>query len=135
MENEELINKISSKYILNAIFNYIKDKNFKDILFLYSKKFQNKLDIKLLRLKENYLKTINLDHYLYIDPRYFPFKTDYLTKEYNKFVIPYNIMIIKGFEIIISYTRKRLAEKRLIEKKLIRKNLRILYMRYLKIKK
>ena len=108
MENEELINKISSKYILNAIFNYIKDKNFKDILFLYSKKFQNKLDIKLLRLKENYLKTINLDHYLYIDPRYFPFKTDYLTKEYNKF---------------------------LIEKKLIRKNLRILYMRYLKIKK
>ena len=35
MDNEELINKISSKYILNAIFNYIKDRNFKDILFLY----------------------------------------------------------------------------------------------------
>ena len=100
MENEELINKISSKYILNAIFNYIKDKNFKDILFLYSKKFQNKLDIKLLRLKENYLKTINLDDYLYIDPRFFQFKTDYLTKKYNKFVIEKKINKEK-FENII----------------------------------
>ena len=100
MENEELINKISSKYILNAIFNYIKDKNFKDILFLYSKKFQNKLDIKLLRLKENYLKTINLDDYLYIDPRFFQFKTDYLTKKYNKFLIEKKINKEK-FENII----------------------------------
>jgi len=39
MENEEIINNVSSKYILNIIFNYIKDENFKDKLFLYSKKY------------------------------------------------------------------------------------------------
>ena len=87
MDNEELINNIKSKHILDYILNYIKDKNFKDKLFLYSKKFQNKLVIKLIRLKENYLKKIkfNLDKYLYIEPN--SFQIDYLTKEYNKFLI------------------------------------------------
>ena len=32
MENGELINNIKSKHILNYIFNYIEDKNFKDKL-------------------------------------------------------------------------------------------------------
>ena len=97
---KNIINNIKSKHILNYIFKYIEDKNFQDKLFLYSKKFQNKLDIKLLRLKENYLKTINLDDYLYIDPRFFQFKTDYLTKKYNKFVIEKKINKEK-FENII----------------------------------
>ena len=61
MEDESLIKNINSKHILNNIFNYIEDKNFKDKLFLYSKKWQNKLDIKLIGLKENYLKKINFD--------------------------------------------------------------------------
>ena len=67
MKNKELINNITSKYILNTIFNYIKDKNFKDKLFLYSKKFQKKFDIKLIGLKENYLKIIkfDLDKFIY----------------------------------------------------------------------
>ena len=56
MKNEKLINNIKSKYIFNYIFNYIKDKKFKDILFLYAKKLQIKFDIKLIELKENYLK-------------------------------------------------------------------------------
>ena len=56
MENEEIINNVSSKYILNIIFNYIKDENIKDKLFLYSKKFQKKFEIKLIGLKENILK-------------------------------------------------------------------------------
>ena len=54
----------------------------------------------MLRLKENYLKTINLDHYLYISPYIFSFKTDYLTKEYNKFLIEKKINKEK-FENII----------------------------------
>ena len=58
MKNKQMINNLKSKHILNYIFNYIKDKNFKDKLFLYSKKLQNKLDIKLIGLKENYLKKI-----------------------------------------------------------------------------
>ena len=86
MKNKKLINNITSKYILNTIFNYIKDKNFKDKLFLYSKRLQVKLDIKLISLKENYLKKIkfDLDKYLYIEPDLY--KKDFLTKEYNKFL-------------------------------------------------
>ena len=87
MENEEIINNLSSKHILNIIFNYIKDENFKDKLFLYSKKFQEKLDIKLLGLKENYLKKIkfDLDKYLYIESD--SFEKDFLSKKYDEFLI------------------------------------------------
>ena len=84
MKNKELINNINSKYILNCIFNYIKDKNFKNKLFLYSKKLQIKFDIKLLELKENYLKELNFDKCLYIKPR--SFKKDILAIKYNKFL-------------------------------------------------
>jgi len=87
MKNNESINNINSIHILNDIFNYIGDKNFKDKLFLYSKKWQKKLDIKLIGLKENYLKKIkfDLDKYLYIEPG--SFIKDILSKEYNKFFL------------------------------------------------
>ena len=87
MEKEELINNIKSKYLLNYIFNYVEDKNFKDKLFLYSKNIQIKLDLKLIGLKEKYLKKIkfDIDKYLYIKPNLF--KKDILTIEYNKFLI------------------------------------------------
>ena len=87
IEDKELINNINSKHILDNIFNYIEDKNFKDKLFLYSKKSQNKFGIKLIGLKENYLKKINfdLDKYLYTEPN--SFKKDSLAKEYNKYII------------------------------------------------
>jgi len=86
MESAKVINNIKSIHILNYIFNYIKDKDFKEKLFLYSKKLQNKFDIKLIGLKDKYLKKIkfDLDKYLYIEP--YSFKKDCLTKEYNKFL-------------------------------------------------
>ena len=86
MENEEIINNIASKYILNIICNYIKDENFKEKLFLYSNKFQKKFDIKLIGLKENYLNKIkfDLDKYLYIESD--SFKKDFLAKKYDKFL-------------------------------------------------
>ena len=69
MENGELINNIKSNYILNYIFDYIKDKNFQFKLFLYSKKCQKKFDINLIILKEKYLQKIefDLDTYLFIN--------------------------------------------------------------------
>ena len=87
MEVEEIINNINSKHILKYIFNYIEDKNFKDKLFLYSKKSQIKYDIKLIGLKENYLKKIkfDLDKYLCVEPSLY--QKDSLTKEYNKYII------------------------------------------------
>ena len=45
MENQGIINKIKSIYILQDIFNYIKDSNFKYKIFIHSKYFQNKLNI------------------------------------------------------------------------------------------
>ena len=56
-------------------------------IFLSSKKWQKKLDIKLIGLKENYLKKIkfDLDKYLYIGPG--SFIKDILSKEYNKFFL------------------------------------------------
>ena len=85
MKSKKLINNIQSKYILDYIFDYIKDNNFKEKLFLYSRKFQKDFDIKLIGLKENQLKKIgfNLDKYLYIQP--FSYEQDYLANAYNKF--------------------------------------------------
>jgi len=87
MNDKELINKLKSKHIFNYIFNYIKDKSLKDKLFLYSKKFQKKFDIKLITLKENYLKNIkfDIDKYLIIEPN--SFKNGILTIKYNEFLI------------------------------------------------
>ena len=86
MEDEELINNIKSKHILNYIFDYIKDKDFRLKLFLYSKKNQKIFDINLIILKEKYLQKIkfDLDIYLYNEP--YLFKKDYLTNEYNNFL-------------------------------------------------
>ena len=91
---------IKSLYILKDIFNYITDKQFADKLFLYSKKFQNKLDLKLIELKEKYLKKIdfNLDKYLYAHPKLF--HKDYLTNQYNIFLEQNNLNKDK-FEKII----------------------------------
>ena len=59
MKNWELICNINSKHVLNYIFNYIEDKNFRVKLILYSKKLQKKFDINsMIILKENYLKKI-----------------------------------------------------------------------------
>jgi len=87
MKNKKsIINNIRSKHILNSIFKYIKDKNFQDKLFAYSKKLQTKFDIKLVGFKENYLKKIrfDLEKYLYIEPDLY--KIDCLSIEYNKFL-------------------------------------------------
>ena len=86
MKNKKIINNIKSKHILYCIFDYIKDKNFKEKLILYSKKLQIKFDIKLIGLKENYLKKIkfDLDKYLYIES--ILSEKDILTIKYNEFL-------------------------------------------------
>jgi len=87
MKRKEEIKNIASKHILDSIFNFIEDNNFKDKLFLYSKKLQKKFDIKLIGLKENYLKKIHfdLDKYLFVE--LYLFYKDFLSIEYDKFLI------------------------------------------------
>ena len=78
MENQGIFGKIKSLYIIKNIFNYIKDTNLK--LFLYSKYFQNKLNMEII-YKEIYLKKIwfDLDKYLHIEQK--QYKKDILNKK------------------------------------------------------
>ena len=72
MEKESILEKIISKYTLQNIFDYVKEENFKFKLFVYSKKLQKKLDLKLFDYQNIYLKNrINL----------FDFLSDYNKKE------------------------------------------------------
>lgn len=66
MDNN-LIEKIKSIGVLEIIFNYINDVNFKHKLFSYSKLLQKRFNIKLFDYQERYIKKIKLDinNYLY----------------------------------------------------------------------
>ena len=100
MENQGIIDKIKSIYIIKAIFNYIKDNKIPLKLFIYSKYFQNKLNIKYTDAKEKYLKNIgfNINEYLYIEEEKYEYNL--LNKKYDKFILEKKINQ-KLFENII----------------------------------
>ena len=83
MENKRIIYKIKSKYIIQNIFNYIKDSSIQLKLFIYSKYFQNKLNIRYSNYIEKYLEKIgfNLKKYLY------PYEKEDLRKKYDNFIL------------------------------------------------
>lgn len=63
--DNSLLNKIKSKYIIYSITSYIKDENFLLKLINYSKYFQNRLDININNYKEVYYgHRINYDDFL-----------------------------------------------------------------------
>ena len=92
-----LFGKIKSNYISNGIFNFIEDENFKLKLFIYSKHFQIKLNLKA-SFQEKYLKNIefNISNYLYT----YYYNKDYLNKKYDDFLLN-NRLNRKYFENII----------------------------------
>ena len=67
MDKPLLLEKITSKYIFQTIFSYIKFKNIKIHLFKYSKLLQKKIDLSLVDYKVNYIKNLNLPLYDYLD--------------------------------------------------------------------
>ena len=75
-ENSKGLNKIGSKYLIDIIFNYIKDDNFKYKLFMYSKKFRKLLDLSSndYQVKSISKTGIKLSNYLsgYQDRNYGP---------------------------------------------------------------
>ena len=85
MENERLIYKIKSKYILMHLLNYIPDKNIQFKLFIHSKLYQNKLNINLVYYKQNYLKRIENDIKLFFYQRHDA--KDTLEEKYNKYLL------------------------------------------------
>ena len=88
MKHKYLINKIKSSYIINDIFNYVNYINFKLKLFMYSKFYQNKFDLRLINYKEKYIDKIGFDInniYKYLHNENGTNKRDYLIKKYNIF--------------------------------------------------
>ena len=86
MENQGIIDKIKSVYIIKNIFNFIKNSSFQLKLFIYSKYFQNKLNIKLIDYKEQYLKKLKFNLELYLYSKEQKNKVDLLKQKYNKFL-------------------------------------------------
>ena len=86
MENQGIIDKIKSVYIIKNIFNFIKNSNYQLKLFIYSKYFQNKLNIKLIDYKEQYLKKLKFNLELYLYSKEQKNKVDLLKQKYNKFL-------------------------------------------------
>ena len=62
MEEKSILEKISSKYIFEGIFNYINNQNFKMKLLCYSKALQKKININII----DYIAGINPNEYLAI---------------------------------------------------------------------
>ena len=60
MEKKEIYENIKSKYIIEKIFEYIKDENFLFKLFIHSKKYQKKLDLDLFDYINQYYKKIGI---------------------------------------------------------------------------
>ena len=54
--DNKILENIKSKYVIQNIFNYIKNSNFKFKLVNYNKYFQNKLDLTLFDYQEKYFR-------------------------------------------------------------------------------
>ena len=85
MESKFLLESIKSKYIIDNIFNFIKDDNFKFKLLKQSKKWQNILKLTLNNYKLESFKFINYSKFL-----------NFLSFEGNRKVYVDNINILKN---------------------------------------
>ena len=123
MENlQSILKKISSKYILESTFDFIKDKTFKLKLFNYSKYFQQKLGLELYNYLEAYVTNleINIDDYLYRRKNIYPQKfkknilNEYLEEDLAK--KKFDIKIVEEF--IIKNLEKEIEKEKSEEEKL-----------------
>ena len=105
-----ILNNISSKFILSSVFNFINDKNFKNKLFVYSKLFQKKLNLNFNEYKDKYISQIGLDYdnYLSLDYNVRKFDKDILKKVLQKELLNYNITLDEDIIniIIVNYFKK-----------------------------
>ena len=95
MSQESILKNISSKFILDSIFNYINDDNFKYRIFTYSKLFQKRLELDFTAYKEKYISQIGLDfdYYLSSDYNARKFNKDLLKNNLKKELLNYNISL------------------------------------------
>ena len=101
MENQGVIYKIKSVNIIKNIFSYIRDNKIQLKLFIYSKYFQSKLNLKYIDAKEKYLKNLgfNINEYLFIEEEKYEYNL--LNKKYKDFLLKKKIKNKERFEEII----------------------------------
>ena len=131
-ENSKGLNKMSSKYLIDIIFNYIKDDNFKYKLFIHSKKYRKLLDLSSndYQVKSITKTGIKLCNYLsgFLDRNYGPhcyyyniiekngndyfhrFKRDTLKKEFLLHLETLKIKYIKNY--LVYYFKKYKENKK-----------------------
>ena len=107
-ENESLIEKIKSKYIVQNIGLYIKDENIFLKLFFYSKHLQEKLNVNLFYFQENFInKRVKWKDYLYFDKdENYEFNNNYLTQKLNEDMSEFNTDKETMSKIILNYYQK-----------------------------
>ena len=88
---KNLLEKISSKYIIDIINTYIKDENYIYKLIKYNKLIQKKLNIKLIDYKEKYYnKNIKWENWLNLNKEEFEkIKLYYNENDFNYFILKY----------------------------------------------
>ena len=88
MNSNNILQKISSKYIFQAIFDYIPDDKIQMKIVFYSKSIQDKLDLSIFDYQEIYFKNIGFNLY-----RYFSHFSKDAEFKYNE-----EILLLKKFE-------------------------------------
>ena len=66
---KSILTKIKSKYCLDYLFDYIKDDSFKYKLFVYSKFFQEKIDLNLEQYQAKFIERYKLNPKLFLSFR------------------------------------------------------------------
>lgn len=82
--NNSVLEKVFSKSLLNNIFDYIRDPNYKHKLFSNSKLLQKKADLRMADYEERYIEKLGIN------------LNEYLFSENNKFVRKFNKDILNS---------------------------------------
>ena len=114
MSKNKKIENIHSLYILDTIFDYIKDTNYKYKLFTYSKSFQKKFKIKLFNYQEIYINKLGIQINNYFCDLQKNNKNNYdkkmLNKNLQEDLIKYNLDINTLQIYILNYYEKYLEK-------------------------
>ena len=118
MKKDFNLSKIKSKHILNQIFDFIKDDNFKLNFLKYSKYFQKIFDINIFNYQNAYFKKSNFylpDFLNNKSEKIEDFDKDFLQKKLDKFLIKHPQLRISDInkyvkEFIPLYAKKEQKE-------------------------
>jgi len=118
MQKDFNLSKIKSKQILNHIFDFTKDVNFKLNLLKYSKYFQNILNISIFNYQNSYFKKANFylpDYLSHKKVKIEEFDKDLLQKKLDNFLIKHPKLTISDInnyvkEFIPLYAKKKEKE-------------------------